>query len=40
MSGNMSRNGPKSTSLMTSLTKNPQLPATKFFLLQRVWTAL
>jgi len=29
--GNMSQNGPKTTSLMTSLTKNPQPPTKKFF---------
>jgi len=30
--GNMSQNVPKTTSLMTSLTKNPQPPTKKFFL--------
>jgi len=29
--GNMSQNGPKTTSLMTSLTKNLQPPPKKFF---------
>jgi len=29
--GNMSRNDPKTTSLMTSVTKNPHLPTKKFF---------
>jgi len=28
----MSQNGPKTTSLMTSLTKNPQPPTKTFFL--------
>jgi len=27
----MSQNGPETTSLMTSLTKNPQPPTKKFF---------
>jgi len=27
----MSQNGPKTTSLMTSLTKNPQPPTKKYF---------
>jgi len=27
----MSQNGPKTTTLMTSLTKNPQPPTKKFF---------
>jgi len=27
----MSQNGPKTTSFMTSLTKNPQTPTKKFF---------
>jgi len=48
-SGNMSQNGPKSASLMTSLAKNLQLSTEKFFFhcrleellnLFRVWTAL
>jgi len=30
-SGNMSQSDPKTTSLMTSLTKNLQLPTKKFF---------
>jgi len=30
----MSQNGPKTTSLMTSLTKNPQLPTKIFFQVQ------
>jgi len=29
--GNMSQNGPKTTSLMTSVTKNPQPPTKKIF---------
>jgi len=29
--GNMSQNGPKTTSLTTSLTKNPQPPTKNFF---------
>jgi len=29
--GNMSQNDPKTTSLMTSLTKNPHSPTKKFF---------
>jgi len=31
----MSQNDPKTTSLMTSLTKNPQLPTKKFFQVQK-----
>jgi len=30
--GNMSQNDPKTTSLMMSVTKNPQLPTKKIFL--------
>jgi len=30
----MSQNGPKTTSFMTSLTKNPQPPTKKFFQVQ------
>jgi len=29
--GNMNQNGPKTTSLMTSPTKNPQAPTKSFF---------
>jgi len=45
----MSQNSPQTTSLMTSLTKNPQPPTKKFFFecklkdfrnLSKVWTAL
>jgi len=31
MLGNMSQNGPKTTSFMTSLTKSPQPPTENFF---------
>jgi len=33
----MSQNGPKTTSLMTSLTKNPQPPTKKIFLSADNW---
>jgi len=32
--GNMSQNDPKTTSLMTSLKKNPHFPTKKFFRVQ------
>jgi len=32
--GNMSQNDPKTTSLMTSVTKNPHPPTKKFFTVQ------
>jgi len=32
--GNMTQNDPKTTSLMTSVTKNPQTPTKKFFRVQ------
>jgi len=32
--GDMSQNGPKTTSLMTSLSKNPQPPTKKFLWVQ------